>query len=78
MSFLQHNTWSGLYMDSYCPLSNPFLTWFASVPYYHEAKFLGKSSTFLVLVQLHVIVLVHMFYYLFFLNTMLDIDALSK
>ena len=61
MSFLQHNTWSGLYMDSYCPLSNPFLTWFASVPYYHEAKFLGKSSTFLVLVQLHVIVHVHMF-----------------
>ena len=61
MSFLQHNTWSGLHMDSYCPLSNPFLTWFASVPYYHEAKFLGKSSTFLVLVQLHVIVHVHMF-----------------
>ena len=36
------------------------------MPYYHEAFFLGKSSAFLVLVQLHVIVLVHMFHYLFF------------
>ena len=45
----------------------------------HEAKFLGKSYTFLVLVQLHVIVLVHMYCYCrFFLNIIPDIDALSK